>query len=212
MKQKLLIGVALLLALIAGLYLSVNIAPPASAQHANLYPQPRALPDFTLVDQDGESFGEERFRGHWTLVFTGYTYCPDICPTTLAELKSIYPQLQQIDSQYPVQVMLLSVDPNRDKPERLKEYINFFNPEFIAATAEHTELFPFVRALGMMYAMADSTDNPDYLVDHSASVVIINPQAQVIGRFTPTLMPGEMAVVNPQHILKDMPVIVNQVP
>ncbi|GGD77173.1 SCO family protein [Lacimicrobium alkaliphilum] len=209
MKQKLLIAVALIVALAGGIYLSVNLAPPQSAEHAKLYPQPRALPDFTLVNHNGEPFGRETFEGHWTLVFTGYTYCPDICPTTLAELKSIYPQLQQLDSDYPIQVMLLSVDPKRDTPERLKEYISFFNPEFLAATAEHTELFPFVRALGMMYAMSDSTDNPDYLVDHSASVVIINPQAQVIGRFTPTLMPGEMAVVNPQHILKDMPFIIN---
>ncbi|WP_088331138.1 SCO family protein [Lacimicrobium sp. SS2-24] len=207
MKQKVLIVLLLGLALAGGLYLSVHLSPPATAEHAKLYPQPRTLPDFTLVDQSGASFGEERLRDHWTLVFTGYTYCPDICPTTLAELTRVYPQLQQLSTQHPIQIMLLSVDPKRDTPARLNEYINFFNPEFIAATADHPQLFPFVRALGMMYAMADSTDNPDYLVDHSASVVIINPQAQVIGRFTPTLMPGEMAVVNPQHIVDDMPVI-----
>lgn len=210
MKQKLFIAVALIVALAGGIYLSINLSPPQSAEHAKLYPQPRALPEFTLINQNGETFAQEGFKDHWTLVFTGYTYCPDICPTTLAELKGIYPQLQKIDSDYPIQVMLLSVDPKRDTPERLKEYINFFNPEFVGATAEHSELFPFVRALGMMYAMSDSTDNPDYLVDHSASVVIINPKAQVIGRFTPTLMPGEMAVVNPQHILEDMPFIINQ--
>ncbi|GAB3014472.1 SCO family protein [Bowmanella dokdonensis] len=208
MKQKILIGLALILALAAGVYLSIHIAPPSGPQYASLYPQPREIPDFALINQHGETFGKEALRGKWTLAFTGYTFCPDICPTTLAELKGIYPQLQQISPD--IQVLFLSVDPNRDTTERLLEYVNFFEPAFIAATAEHKELFPFVRSLGMMYAMSESTDNPDYLVDHSSSLTIINPQAQVVGRFKPTLAPGQMAVVNPQQILADMPVIIGR--
>ena len=207
MKRTLLIGLLLSLALAAGIYLSLTIKPSATPSHANMYPQAREIPAFTLIDQKGQSFGKERLMGHWTLAFTGYTFCPDICPTTLAELKRIYPQLKAISAD--IQILFLSVDPKRDTPERLNEYVNFFEPEFIAASAEHAELFPFVRSLGMMYAIAGSTETPDYLVDHSASVSLINPQAQVIGRFKPTLAPGAMAVVDPEHILADMPLLIN---
>lgn len=206
MKQKVVIALGLLVALVGGIYLSLSLKPSGMPEHASLYPQAREVPDFTLLDQQGQRFGKERLTGHWTLAFTGYTFCPDICPTTLAELKRIYPQLKAISPD--IQVLFLSVDPNRDTPERLNEYVNFFEPEFIAASAEHAELFPFVRSLGMMYAIAGSTDTPDYLVDHSASVTVINPKAQVVGRFKPVLAPGAMAVVNPDHILQDMPLVI----
>ena len=147
---------------------------------------------------------------HWSLVFVGYTYCPDICPTTLAELKSIYPELQKIPSDYPIQIVLLSVDPKRDIPERLNEYINFFHPDFIAVSGEHSQLFPLVRAMGMMYSMSESTDNPNYLVDHSSSVVVVNPKAQVVGRFKPEFVVGKLPISEGQKILADMPAIISQ--
>ena len=165
--SKLQAGLLALVALVIGMLVAVNIAPPKAdqPQHLRLYPQPRALPDFQLVDQNGNDYQKDALLNHWTLMFVGYTYCPDICPTTLSELKAIYPQLKQLKAKHPVQVVLLSVDPKRDTPERLKEYVNFFNPEFYGVSGEHAQLFPLVRAMGMMYSMTESTDNPDYLVD-----------------------------------------------
>lgn len=197
-------------ALVVGIFVAINIAPPKvdGPQHIRLYPQPRALPDFQLVDQNSQTYEKSALVDHWTLMFVGYTYCPDICPTTLAELKSIYPQVQNIKTHKPIQVVFLSVDPKRDTPERLKEYINFFNPEFTGVTGEHAQLFPLVRAMGMMYSMTESTDKPDYLVDHSASVVLINPQAQVIGRFKPEFVPGKLPVSEGQQILADLPLVI----
>jgi len=206
-------GLIALIALVIGVVVAVNIAPPGGAnktQHVNMYPQARVLPDFLLVDHNNKSFTTENLMGHWSLVFVGYTYCPDICPTTLAELKDIYPELQKIPSDFPIQVVLLSVDPKRDTPERLNEYINFFHSEFIAVSGEHAQLFPLVRAMGMMYSMSESTDNPNYLVDHSSSVVVVNPKAQVVGRFKADFAVGKLPISEGQKILADMPAIVSQ--
>jgi protein SCO1/2 len=205
-------GLIAFIALVIGVVVAINIAPPGAkkTQHVSLYPQARALPDFQLVDHNNQAFTPTNLIGHWSLVFVGYTYCPDICPTTLAELKSIYPELQKINSDFPIQVVLLSVDPKRDTPERLNEYINFFHTDFIAVTGGHPHLFPVVRAMGMMYSMSQSTDNPNYLVDHSSSIVVVNPKAQVVGRFKPEFVVGKLPVSEGQKILDDMPAIISR--
>ena len=211
--SKLQAGLIAFIALVIGVVVAITIAPPGgtnATQHVSLYPQARALPSFQLVDHNKQTFTAANLIGHWSLVFVGYTYCPDICPTTLAELKSVYPELQKIPSDFPIQIVLLSVDPKRDTPERLNEYINFFHPDFIAVSGEHSQLFPLVRAMGMMYSMSESTDKPNYLVDHSSSVVVVNPKAQVIGRFKPEFVVGELPVSEGQKILADMPAIVSR--
>ncbi|GAA6183901.1 SCO family protein [Aliiglaciecola sp. 2_MG-2023] len=210
MKQNLLIGIVAVVALAAGLYFSVVIAPPEveEVKYLQKYPVERALPEFELYDQNGEVFNNQQLKGYWTLAFVGYTFCPDICPTTLAELKGIYPQLQAIKTENPVKIWFLSVDPKRDSAERLQEYVNFFNPDFWATSGEHKQLFPLVRAMGMMYAMSDNTDDPNYLVDHSASITVINPRGEVVGRFKPKMEPGSIPVSEGSQILEDMPKIV----
>ena len=210
--SKLQAGLIAFIALVIGVVAALNIAPPRvdKTQHVSLYPQVRALPDFQLVDHNNQAFTPQNLMGHWSLVFVGYTYCPDICPTTLAELKGIYPKLQKIPSEFPIQVVLVSVDPKRDTPKRLNEYINFFHPDFIGVSADHPQLFPLVRAMGMMYSMSESTDNPNYLVDHSSSVVVVNPKAQVVGRFKPDFVVGQLPISEGQKILSDMPAIMSQ--
>jgi len=101
-------------------------------------------------------------KGSWTIAFVGYTFCPDICPVTLAEINQVYAQLQESVVDTPLQVWFLSVDPKRDTVERLNEYINYFNDDFMGSTGPHTELFPLVRSMGMMYSISESTDNPNY--------------------------------------------------
>lgn len=204
-------GIIALLALIVGVVMALYISPPKNTkpEFISMYPQARALPEFSLVDHKGEVFDLNRFKQHWSLLFVGYTFCPDICPTTLAELKGIYPQLQEINSTAPIQVVFLSVDPKRDNTARLNEYIQFFHPDFTAVSGKHDQLFPLVRAMGMMYSISESTDNPNYLVDHSSSVILINPLAQVIGRFKPEFAVGKLAVSEGQKILSDLPKLVS---
>ncbi len=210
MKQNFLIGVVAVVALLVGLYVAIVIAPPSEPSYLQSYPAARALPPFELFDQHGKPFTNSELDEHWTLAFVGYTFCPDICPTTMAELKKIYPDLEQIDTEFPIQVWFLSVDPARDTQERLFEYVNFFNPKFHATSGEHKQLFPLVRAMGMMYSMSDNMDNPNYLVDHSASITLINPLGQVVGRFKPQMEPGKLAISDSQQILADMPIITRQ--
>lgn len=218
MQQKWVALIAVL-SLALGVYLALTIAPPSidadetplseQTQYLNWYPQARALSDFELSKHDGTTMTNEDLQGQWTLAFVGYTFCPDICPVTLAAINSVYPQLQQGVSNTPLKVWFLSVDPDRDTVERLNEYVNYFNPDFVATTGPHTQLFPLVRSMGMMYAISDSTDNPNYLVDHSASVVVINPQGNIIGRFKPQHTPGEMSISDVDHILADMPILLS---
>jgi protein SCO1/2 len=106
-----------------------------------------------------------------------------------------------------LQVWFLSVDPKRDTIERLNEYVNYFNPEFAATTGPHEQLFPLVRSMGMMYSMSESTDNPNYLVDHSASIVVINPDGNVIGRFKPKHVLGQVSISDTEQIMDDMPIL-----
>lgn len=212
MTQTQITGIVAFIALIVGVYVATIIAPPGmqtQPAYLQMYPQPRELTNFTLTDHNHQSIDKSIFEGKWSILFVGYTYCPDICPTTLAAVSSAYGDLLNATPQDP-QVVFLSVDPKRDTIERLNEYMNFFNPAFIGMTGEHKELFPLVRSMGMMYAMTESTDNPDYLIDHSASIVVINPQAQVIGRFKPQHIPGELAISDTAQLIADLPMLMRQ--
>lgn len=216
MKNKWL-GLILLVVFVGGIYAALVIAPPSSEKASlseqtsfmSWYPQPRALVDFTLTKHTGETFTNENLVGKWTLAFVGYTFCPDICPVTLSEINAVYPELSSLATQYPLQIWFLSVDPKRDTVERLNEYINYFNAEFVGATGPHEQIFPLVRNMGMMYSLSESTDNENYLVDHSASIVVINPDGNVVGRFKPKHQPGKLAVSDMQQVKHDLPILLS---
>jgi protein SCO1/2 len=187
---------------------SLNDAHPSGTDYMQWYPMARKIVDFTLTNHHNQPMTNADLKGQWTLAFVGYTFCPDICPTTLAALNQAYPKILASADQQPIKVWFLSVDPKRDTIERLAEYVGFFNPEFIGATAEHKQLYPLVRSMGMMYSMSQSTDDPNYLVDHSGSVVVINPLGQVIGRFKPQHAPGQIAMSDTAQIIADMPKVI----
>ena len=184
---------------------SVSEVHPSGTDYMQWYPLPRKVSDFTLTNNHNQPMTNADLNGQWTLAFFGYTYCPDICPTTLAALNQAYPKIVATVSEQPIKVWFISVDPKRDTIERLAEYVGFFNSEFIGATAEHKQLYPLVRSMGMMYSMSESTDEPNYLVNHSGSVVVINPLGQVIGRFKPKHAPGQIAISDTAQIIADMP-------
>ena len=191
---------------------SSNRAHASGTEYMQWYPAARKIADFTLTNNHNQVMTNADLNGQWTLAFVGYTFCPDICPTTLAALNLAYPQISaiedDIDGALPIKVWFLSVDPKRDTIDRLAEYVGFFNSEFIGATAEHKQLYPLVRSMGMMYSMSQSTDDPNYLVDHSGSVVVINPLGQVVGRFKPQHAPGQVAMSDTSQIIADMPKVV----
>jgi len=144
---------------------------------------PTPLPEFSFHKAGKVAFTNESLKGKWSLLFIGYTYCPDVCPTTLADLNYVYPSLTN-DQDTTTQVVFISVDPNRDKAEQLADYVNYFNENFIGVTSTHEQLWPFVTELGLIYSVVEEGEtNEYYLVDHSASIVLINPEGQFHATF-----------------------------
>jgi len=142
-------------------------------------PQAKALASFVLVDEQGQPFGNDRFEGQWSLVFLGYTHCPDVCPTTLALFKQLHANWQ--DSPLAsVQYILLSADPERDTPERLAGYVDYFHKDFVGLTGTVADLDRLAKQLNSLFAKVPM-ENDDYLIDHSANIVIINPAGQYHG-------------------------------
>jgi protein SCO1/2 len=140
------------------------------------------LPAFALHRTNGTLTNAD-LLGHWTLLDFGYTYCPDICPTTLATLKEVKTRLAVNGTTAP-QFVFVSVDPARDSPERLGEFVRFFDPGFIGVTGDDAALAPLVKHLGVSYQRLDAMDKKLYVVDHSAVVYLIDPQGRLKATFS----------------------------
>ena len=136
-----------------GLWLGMRFAKaPAQPKLASalLYPEPRAISDFALQQANGKPLTLADWRGHWNFVYFGYTTCPDVCPTTLAELKSVWAELGKRGVQDKLRFDFVSVDPDRDTADALAKYVGFFSPDFVAATGTDAELTKLTRSLGIL--------------------------------------------------------------
>ena len=190
----------------AGVFIKSELANGTSANPSLIIMQEnKKLPDFSFSMANNKTFTNKNLMDRWTLLFIGYTFCPDICPTTLADLDSIYPEL----SKYPynnIQIVFVSVDPNRDKANNLAEYVNYFNPHFLGTTSTHKQLFPFAQDLGLVYSIVDEGDTEDayYVIDHSASLVLVNPQGQHQATFKPVLNEEGIATVDMDLMIQDI--------
>lgn len=158
-----------------------RIEPPAIAGIFLAPPKPVA--DFTLIDQNGQPFNKERWRGKWTFLYFGYTFCPDVCPLTLLELSKMQQILAQENLDQNNAYLLISVDPNRDTPERLGKYAAYFNPRFQGATGTPEQLAELARQFGVYYKVPDAPEG-NYTVDHSSTVMLIDPQVRLRAVFT----------------------------
>ncbi len=197
-------GIVLAIALAAGLglVLAQKVFGPAGAGTREtgsiiFYPTPRPLPDFSLSQSDGTRLIPGELRGHWTLVFLGFTSCPDVCPTTLAELALAQKQWETIPESLRPRVVFVSVDPERDTPARLGEYAHAFHKDTLAATADVPSLERFATSLGMVFQKAPGRNfdkNPDdYSMDHSASIAVLDPQGRLAGLMRPPFDPALIA-------------------
>ncbi|MGL4712905.1 MAG: SCO family protein [Shewanella sp.] len=204
--QKRMFVIAILLFGLGSL-LAVKFNPPKPIELTSgfLFPQAYELAPFELIDQHNQAFTNANLQGKWSLFFIGFTFCPDICPTTLNKLAAAYPDLNKIA---PLQVVFLSVDPKRDTQDKLLTYINFFNKEFKAVTGKQTQIFPLTRSLGMAYAMVGEGEN--YQVDHSAGYVLVSPQGTRIAVFKPTAEVGKPPQILNDQLISDFEKIVAQ--
>ena len=201
----LIVGLVALAAGFLGFYKSFYLMQP---EHALYYQQPRVIKPFQLTDHQGNLFTNKQVEDKWSWVFLGYTSCPDVCPITLQEFNFIYEDLTAIAEN---QVLLVSADPQRDSQEKLAQYIAYFNKDFKALRGSHGLLFPFARNMGLMYAITDNKNTSqtgEYLVDHSASIVLINPKGQIAAIFKPEQEIGEVPIIDGEKIISDFEKIV----
>ncbi|WP_313288581.1 SCO family protein [Stutzerimonas nitrititolerans] len=144
-----------------------------------ILPQGRDVPKLTLTNQDGEPVQVDQLEGKWTLLFFGYTFCPDICPATLAELRQLRGQLPD-EVREQLRPVLVSVDPARDTPEQLKQYLEFFGEGFVGLTGTLDDIQTLANGVGIPFIPGD-TSRENYTVDHSGNLVIIGPDGRQHG-------------------------------
>lgn len=149
--------------------------------------QARPLPAFSLTRHDGETLKPEDFRGHWSLLFFGYSNCPDICSPSMQQLTTAL----QILGEEKARIVFVSVDSERDSPEALSRYVGYFRPGTLGATGETEAIADLAKQLGAFYAKRPLSTG--YLVDHSGSTWLIDPEARLAGVFTPPLAPQAIA-------------------
>ncbi len=177
-----------LAALSLGLWFGLNIdsKPSASPPRANgaVFESPRQLTGFTLLDHRGTIFDLPRLTDHWTFLYFGYAHCPDLCPTTLTALSVAKRALTRELPQIPIQLVFVSVDPDRDTQERLKDYVAFFDPALIGVTGKPDSLQALSRQFGASYHVP--TDRAEgYAVDHTDVILIVSPKPAFAAVLTP---------------------------
>ncbi|MEK9791268.1 MAG: SCO family protein [Halieaceae bacterium] len=157
-----------------------------------LFDTPRDVGDFSLTDHRGLSFTRDDLTDRWTLIFFGFTHCPDICPTTMAELAELKSQLADTEAS-DARVVMLSVDPARDTPDRLAQYVPYFHPDFIGVTGEFADILSVAQRLNAPFRKVSEPDG-GYQMEHSANVMLMNPRGDYHGFFRAPLDIPKMRV------------------
>ncbi len=145
----------------------------------------RKVDSFNLLDKNAKPVSESLFDDRWSLVFFGYTHCPDVCPITLHVMKNVVETLQTLNEQ-PPQIVFVTVDPARDTSDVMKQYIAYFNEDFVGITGEQKQVHDFSRSLGIIASFTANDEDPEnYIVDHTASLLLIDPERRVRAKVTP---------------------------
>tara|TARA_Y100001968_G_scaffold316639_1_gene344742 strand:+ start:10735 stop:11337 length:603 start_codon:yes stop_codon:yes gene_type:complete len=151
-----------------------------------LLPRERVIPPLTLIDQDGQPFDTRSLQGRWHILFFGFTACPDICPTTLSDMRRLFGQLPS-DTRERLQLVLITADPARDTPQQLKTYLDYYRAGFSGLTGEMEQLQQLSRALGLPFVPANETQG-DYSVSHSGNLALVGPDGTLRGHIRAPLM------------------------
>lgn len=153
---------------------------PLTLDAGTVLPEPHAVAAFELVDHEGRAFDRQALAGRWSVVFAGFTHCPDICPLTLATMGELGTRLGAASPR----LVFVSVDPERDTPARIAAYLRHFGPDLVGATGSSAAIESFTRDLGLAQVKVPGVVG-DYTVDHSAALVLLDPQVRVAGYFPP---------------------------
>jgi protein SCO1 len=176
MLRVLVVALVVLVAVMFMLPRGARLAPPEAA---TLLPETRALPELTLTDEEGRELPTTALRGEFTLLFFGFTNCPDVCPLTLSMLAEARAKIAARAPAAVPRVLFVSVDPERDTPERIKAYVHAFDPSFTGATAPDATLEPWLHLLGVSVQKHEH-GGEHYNVVHSAAIYFVGPAAEWI--------------------------------
>lgn len=154
---------------------------------AIVFDSPRIIKEFDLTDHTNTAFTLDDLKGKWSIAFFGFTHCPDICPIALGKLSQVVKQLDPKIAEQ-TQILLVSVDPARDTPEKLAQYVSHFNPDFIGVTGEFLDIMSLTRNVNVAFQKVVLDD--DYTIDHTGNLILINPKGHYHGFFKP---PFELA-------------------
>ena len=188
LKLLLIILVIIILLGAAVLYVSAHknnqaeLGEPVDLKIAGVYlPVAQDMIKFQLTDHHGNAFANSNLAGHWTFMFFGFTNCGMVCPTTMASLNSMYRTLErQIPKQQLPQVVMVSVDPERDTQEKMQQYVTTFNKNFIGARAELPQITALEKALHLVAVKMQAGDGKNqYTINHSAEIMVFNPAGKL---------------------------------
>jgi len=200
--QKTVVVLTALVALVLGLTVNKVLsgkgqADPVALLDAGivLLPQSREIPQVPLFDTEGAAFALDQLDGKWSLLFFGYTFCPDICPTTLAQLRELQSSLPK-EAQDNMQLVFISIDPQRDTPEHLKQYLGFYKAGFIGLMGDLPAIQALANGVSIPFIPAD-TSKENYTVDHSGNLVLVGPDGRQRGFIR--------APLNNQKLLDQLP-------
>ena len=174
------IYVAVLAAIAIGIAAALHerSSKPLTLRAGTALPDPRPIADFRLVDEHESPFDRSDLEGRWSVLFTGFTHCPDVCPTTIALMAEMRRRISRDDLQF----VFVSVDPERDSPEVVAAYLAHFDPTLVGATGSRPEMERFTAALGLAQVRNPGVGD-EYTVDHSTALVLIDPRARIAGYF-----------------------------
>jgi protein SCO1/2 len=191
-KSTLSYGLLAAFAVLIGVAAGLVVLRPATVeiQSGTLLKAPRPVADFSLTADDGKPFTRAGLAGRWSLIYVGYTHCPDVCPTTLAQLKAVEKGLGADAAR--VHFIFLSIDPERDTPQGLAQYTHYFSPDFTAVTGPNAELDKLGASLGFVYQKVPGETPQNYLMDHSSALILVDPQARLAGYLTPPFKTGDL--------------------
>jgi len=186
--KKIILFLAAMSLMLVGIYTYTQKSKPFSAdslEHATyLYDQRVAIPNFKFIDHNQQEFNTDDIRDQWTLWFFGFTHCPDICPQTLGLLSAVLNNIKSEHNIENVSLVFVSVDPERDTPENLKDYVSVFSEKAIGVTSDQDSLDSFLQNLGIIAVKIKSENAPDqYTFDHSSSIYLIAPDTGISALF-----------------------------
>jgi protein SCO1/2 len=168
-------------------------------QAMTVFADTKSLQKFILVDQDNDTFDLSRLKGKWSFLFFGFTHCPDICPSTLVSLSQLQEQITKgINGTKNVQLVFISVDPERDTVIKLKQYTNYFDPSIIGVTGTKLELSNLTQQLDAHFEIESAQDKNNYQVYHTSAIFLINPQGQYVASLTP---PFDISILSRRFIV-----------